>query len=78
VRKEALVWNTRLRMEKGMGVVGNGVGLLNGQTTKGDSIASEEGGLYIAPQQRLRRGDHIAKWTWVMSRYMDCHGGHWD
>jgi hypothetical protein len=31
VRKEALVWNTRLRMQRGVGVVGNGMGLLNGQ-----------------------------------------------
>jgi hypothetical protein len=43
VRMEALVWNTRLRIERGVGVAGNGMGLLNGQTTKRDSIASVEG-----------------------------------
>jgi hypothetical protein len=26
VRREALVWNTRLRMDRGVGVVGNGMG----------------------------------------------------
>jgi hypothetical protein len=40
---EALVWNTRLRMERGVGVAGNGVGLLNGKTTKQESIALVEG-----------------------------------
>jgi hypothetical protein len=34
VRREALVWNTRLRMDKGVGVAGNGMDLLNNQTTK--------------------------------------------
>jgi hypothetical protein len=34
---EALVWNTRLRMQRGVGVAGNGVSLLNGQTTRRDS-----------------------------------------
>jgi hypothetical protein len=41
---EVLVWNTRLRMQKGVEVTGSGVGLLNGQTAKWDSIASVEGG----------------------------------
>jgi hypothetical protein len=40
---EALVWNIRLRMQREVGVGGNGVGLLNDQTTKRDSIASVEG-----------------------------------
>jgi hypothetical protein len=44
VRKEALLWNTRFRMQRGVGVAGNGVGLLNGQTSKSDSIDSPEGG----------------------------------
>jgi hypothetical protein len=35
---EAVVSNTRLRMERGVGVAGNGMGLLNGQTTKQDFI----------------------------------------
>jgi hypothetical protein len=30
-------------MQRGVGVTGNVVGLLNGQTTRRDSIASEEG-----------------------------------
>jgi hypothetical protein len=45
---EALVWNTRLRMQGGVGVTDIGVGLLNGQTTKRDSIASVEGVVYKA------------------------------
>jgi hypothetical protein len=40
---EALVWNTRLRMERGMGVAGSGMSLLNVHTTKQDSIALAEG-----------------------------------
>jgi hypothetical protein len=43
MRKEALVWNTRLRMQRGVVVAGNGMSLLSGQTTKWDSIASVEG-----------------------------------
>jgi hypothetical protein len=43
VRLEALVLNTRLRMQRGVGVAGSGLCLLNGHTTKGDSIASVEG-----------------------------------
>jgi hypothetical protein len=42
-RREALVWNTRLRMDRGVGIAGNGMDLLNGQTTKYDSIALERG-----------------------------------
>jgi hypothetical protein len=41
---EALVWNARLSMQRGVGVAGNVVGLLNGETTKRNSIASVEGG----------------------------------
>jgi hypothetical protein len=37
VRRDMLVWNTRLRMERGVGVAGNGMGLLNDQTAKPDS-----------------------------------------
>jgi hypothetical protein len=44
VRREAIAWNTRLRMERGVGVAGNGVGLLSDQATKQDSIDLEEGG----------------------------------
>jgi hypothetical protein len=43
VRMEALVWSTRLMMVSRLGVAGNGMGLLNGQTAKRDSIASVEG-----------------------------------
>jgi hypothetical protein len=32
-RMQALVPKTRLRIERGVGVEGNGMGLLNGQTT---------------------------------------------
>jgi hypothetical protein len=42
VRREALVWDTKERMERGVGVAGNGVVLLNGQVTKRDSIVSDE------------------------------------
>jgi hypothetical protein len=34
VRMEALVWNTKLRIERGVEIADNGVGLLNGQDTK--------------------------------------------
>jgi hypothetical protein len=34
LRMEVLVCTTRLRMERGVEVAGNGMGLLNGQTTK--------------------------------------------
>jgi hypothetical protein len=40
---EVLVWNFRLRMQRGVWVAGNGIGLLHGQTTKRDSITSMEG-----------------------------------
>jgi hypothetical protein len=46
MRKEALVWNTRLRMQKEVGVAGNGGDVLNGQTTKQDSVASGVGELF--------------------------------
>jgi hypothetical protein len=62
VRKEALVWNNRLRMERGVGIAGNGVGLLNGPTTKVDSIASvEEVGLFREQGFRIR--DCVPKCT---------------
>jgi hypothetical protein len=69
VRREALVWNTRLRAEKGVGVAGNGVGLLNGQTTNKDSIASEEWrrGCLQQTQQGFRIGDGVIKRTWIIS-----------
>jgi hypothetical protein len=51
VRREVLVWNTRLRIERGVRVAGNGVGLLNGRTTKRDSIALEEGVRAVYSQQ---------------------------
>jgi hypothetical protein len=34
VRMEALVWNTGLRIQRGVGVAGSGVDLLNSQTTR--------------------------------------------
>jgi hypothetical protein len=40
---EELVWNTRLRMQRGVGVAGNGMGLLYGQNTEKDSIVLVEG-----------------------------------
>jgi hypothetical protein len=52
-----------------MGVAGNGMDLLNGQTAKQDSIASVEGvevGLFT--KQSFRILDRITKCTWVMSR----------
>jgi hypothetical protein len=61
----ALIWNTRLRMERGVGVAGHGVSLLNGQTTMRDSIASVEG---LCTEQRFRIRDQVAKYTSVMSR----------
>jgi hypothetical protein len=42
MKMEALVWNTRLKIDRGMGVADNCVVLLNGQTTKQDSIALVE------------------------------------
>jgi hypothetical protein len=43
VSRESLVWNIRLKVLRGVRVAGSGVGLLDGQTTKRDSIASVEG-----------------------------------
>jgi hypothetical protein len=40
--REASVWNSRLRMKRGVWIAGKGVCLLNGQTTNRDSIASEK------------------------------------
>jgi hypothetical protein len=55
-------------MDRGVGVAGNGVGLLNGQTTKRDSIALEKGeGFLQSTQQGLRKGYRIVKWTWIIS-----------
>jgi hypothetical protein len=62
---EALVWNTRLRMQRGVGVAGNGVGLLNGQTTKRDSIAAVEGVEVVYKAGVYDMG--LTKCTWVMS-----------
>jgi hypothetical protein len=42
--REELVSNTRLRKERGVGIAGNGMGLLNGLTTNRYSIAFVEGG----------------------------------
>jgi hypothetical protein len=65
VRMKVLVWNRRLRMDKGVGVAGNGMELLNGQTTKQDSIASVEGvGLFT--KQGFMIPDQVAKCAWVM------------
>jgi hypothetical protein len=69
VRMEALVWDTRLRMQRGVGVAGYGMGLLNCQTTKRDSIASVEGvGVELFTKQGLRIQNCFAKCMWVMSR----------
>jgi hypothetical protein len=63
VRMEALVWNTRLRMQRGVGVAGNVVGLLNGQTTKRDSVASVEGlGAGLFTKQGFRIWDRVSKY----------------
>jgi hypothetical protein len=40
---EALGWNIRLVMQRGVGVASSGVGFLNCQTTKRDYIALVEG-----------------------------------
>jgi hypothetical protein len=56
-------------MHRGVGVAGNDMGLLNGQTTKRDSIASLGGvvvGLFT--KQGFRKWDHITKCTWLMSQ----------
>jgi hypothetical protein len=41
-RMEALVWNTRLRIDGGGGGAGKGGGLLNGPKTKRVSLVSVE------------------------------------
>jgi hypothetical protein len=46
VRREALVWLTRLRIKRRVGIVGNGVGFLKYQTTKRYSMALEGEGLF--------------------------------
>jgi hypothetical protein len=64
----ALVWNTRLRMQRGVGVAGKGVDLLNDQTKK-RSIASVEGvGMRLFTKQGVRIRNSVAHCTWVMSR----------
>jgi hypothetical protein len=56
-----LVWNKRLMMERGVGVAASGLDLLNGQTTKLDSIASVEGvGLGLFTKQGFRTYDFAA------------------
>jgi hypothetical protein len=69
VRREVLVWNTRLRMEGRVVEADSDIGLLNGQTTKQDSIALRLGGRVVYIKHHgLRIGDCITKWTWVMSQ----------
>jgi hypothetical protein len=58
LRREALVWNTRLRMQRRVELAGSDVGLLNGQTTKRDSVASV-GGLFT--ERGFRIGDRVTK-----------------
>jgi hypothetical protein len=54
-RMDKLVSNTRLVMQRGVGLAGNGVGFLNGQTTKRDNIASVEGvGSSVVYKARLK------------------------
>jgi hypothetical protein len=67
MRKQALVWYTRLRTQRGVGVAGSGVGLLNGQTTKQDPKLRWKGwvGLFV---NTLRIRNRVAKCSWVMSR----------
>jgi hypothetical protein len=48
-------------------VAGNGMGLLNGQTTVRNSILSVEGGRGLFTEKGFRIGHGIAKWSWVMS-----------
>jgi hypothetical protein len=53
----------------GVGVAGNGAGLLNGQTKKRDSISSVEGVEDVVVYRAgFRIRDRVAKFTWVMSR----------
>jgi hypothetical protein len=67
VRREELVWNIRLRMDREVRVAGNGVGLLIGQTIKRNSTASEEREKWFRVNRgRLWIGGRVAKWTWVM------------
>jgi hypothetical protein len=55
-------------MQREVGVAGTGVGLLNGHTTKQDSIALVEGvGVGLFTNQGFKIWDHIAKYTCVMS-----------
>jgi hypothetical protein len=53
MRKEVVLWDTILRMEGGVGVAGNGVGLLNCHTTRRDTIASvERCGVVYSPHRK--------------------------
>jgi hypothetical protein len=55
---EALVWNTKMRVERSVEVASNGMGLLNGQTTKRDSLVSvEEVGAGLFTEQGCRIWD---------------------
>jgi hypothetical protein len=62
-----LVWNIRLRMQRGVGVAGSGVGFVNGQATKRDRKLCWKGwvGLFL---NTLGMRNPVAKCTWVKSR----------
>jgi hypothetical protein len=69
VRKEALVRNTRLWLQRGVRVAGIGVGLLKSQNTKIDSINSvERVGDGVVYKHGCRIRDRFAHCNWVMSR----------
>jgi hypothetical protein len=56
-------------MQGEVGIAGNGVGALNGQTEKRDSIASVEVvGVRVFTKQGFRMRDRVVKCTLVMSR----------
>jgi hypothetical protein len=58
LREEVLVSNTRLREQREVGVEGSVVGLLNDQTTKRESIPSEEA-LFVFNRAGVKdRGPH--------------------
>jgi hypothetical protein len=66
---EALVWNTSLRKQRGVGVGGNNVGLLIVQTTKRDYIASVEEvgvGLFARATRRNIPKDGILQVLWTL------------
>jgi hypothetical protein len=69
-----LVRNTRLRMQRGVAVAGNGFSLLNGQTTKPDSVALVVGGGgRFAYSAGFRIQDLVVKCTWIMPHYYSEH-----